>query len=51
MNERPWDDERDPNDAPLGMDSDQAYGWACGYNAAIEEYTKQLNKALAQEKA
>jgi len=30
-----WADERFAEDAPRHMSADHAYGWACGYNAAV----------------
>lgn len=40
MTEKKWDDERFDEDAPRHMSADHAYGWACGYNAAVRAAKK-----------
>lgn len=46
---RPWDDYRNVDDAPSWYGVDEASAWASGYMAAVENYTKALNEALARE--
>jgi hypothetical protein len=47
--DRNWYDERGPDDAPIWYSFEAASAWANGYNAAIEEYNRELARVLKKE--
>lgn len=46
-----WFEDRELADAPVHYDNEQAHAWMAGWEAAVEEYTRQINEMLAREQS
>jgi len=45
---KPWNEERDMDDAPIYFDAEAANAWASGWNAAIEAVPKVYDYRVYQ---